>query len=409
MQTHGSPLKARLIETFVISWYSTFTNDITFLNELRFSLQYATATAVNKFLEIDIGSLIANKMVPCAIKHIDDYLCMQQIAKLKNVNVNRIAVDYLGNRLHIATTNRENELNYLRQLTSCLMPKLLPEEYLNCRSRKYYENTSQGTVAKISSGLGKIKGALQTKQPVEGYAPESQVYENDATHFIDDVMPHITGFRDLTTWRVSIRNFDTVYVPNNRLHNYYINIERIDTLPENELRRWNVQRRDNDFYTLKAKLIEFHGESQIPDLPPKRQLLQKPLLRSSDLLYTFLTTEQNFTETINSSVTGVDLENIYQSVAYKLRKEKGQHLDAFMNTFLTSTGKAKQNKVEWAEIGDELDNLMNLAAVQACAPKTFHNKIFGNNFDVTQRKVDESASSTFNPSGVAESLFYLCK
>lgn len=138
-------------------------------------------------------------------------------------------------------------------------------------------------------------------------------------------------------------------------------------------------------------------------------MLQKPLLRSSDLLYTFLTTEQNFTETINSSVTGVDLENIYQSVAYKLRKEKGQHLDAFMNTFLTSTGKVKQNKVEWAEIGDELDNLMNLAAVETCAPKTFHNKIFGNNFDVTHRRVDESASSTFNPSGGAESIFYLCK
>lgn len=72
-------------------------------------------------------------MVPCAIKHIDDYLCMQQIAKLKNLNINKIAVDYLGTRLHIATTNRECELNYLRQLTSCLMPKLLPEEYLNCR------------------------------------------------------------------------------------------------------------------------------------------------------------------------------------------------------------------------------------------------------------------------------------
>ncbi|KRT81499.1 hypothetical protein AMK59_5266, partial [Oryctes borbonicus] len=122
----------RLIETFVTSWYSTFTNDVTFLNELRFSLQYATATAVNKFLEVDIGSVTANKMVPCIIKHIDDYLCMQQIAKLKSVNINKIAVDYLGNRLHIATTNREYELNYLRQLTSCLMPKLLPEEYLNC-------------------------------------------------------------------------------------------------------------------------------------------------------------------------------------------------------------------------------------------------------------------------------------
>lgn len=79
-----------------------------------------------------------------------------------------------------------------------------------------------------------------------------------------------------------------------------------------------------------------------------------------------------------------------------------------MNTFLTSTGKAKQNKVEWAEIGDELDNLMNLT-IQNSTPKTLHNKVFGNNFDVTQRKMGESSSTTFNPSGIAESLFYLCK
>lgn len=83
------------------------------------------------------------------------------------------------------------------------------------RSRKFYDTTNQGTVAKISSGLGKIKGALQTKQPVEGYAPDQQAYENDATHYIDDVMPHIMGFRDLTTWRVSIRNFDTMYIVSN--------------------------------------------------------------------------------------------------------------------------------------------------------------------------------------------------
>ncbi|KRT81497.1 hypothetical protein AMK59_5264 [Oryctes borbonicus] len=112
---------------------------------------------------------------------------------------------------------------------------------------------------------------------------------------------------------------------------------------------------------------------------------------------------------INSSVTGVDLENIYQSVAYKLRKEKGQHLDSFMNTFLASTGRVKPNKVEWAEIGDELDNLMNLTLTQSCIPKTHHNKVFGNNFNVTQRKMTESASSTFNPSGIAESLFYILK
>lgn len=72
------------------------------------------------------------------------------------------------------------------------------------------------------------------------------------------------------------------------------------------------------------------------------KLLQKPALKGSDLLHTFLTSEQDFTLMVTAGVTGVgDLGNIYQSVAYKLRKEKGQHLDSFMNTFMASTGSSK--------------------------------------------------------------------
>lgn len=69
-----------------------------------------------------------------------------------------------------------------------------------------------------------------------------------------------------------------------------------------------------------------------------QKLLQKPSLRGSDLLYTFLTTKQNFTLLADTSVPIVsDLENIYQSVAHKLRKERGQKLEPFMASFLAST------------------------------------------------------------------------
>lgn len=37
-------------------------------------------------------------------------------------------------------------------------------------------------------------------------------------------------------------------------------------------RNWTVWRKDQDFYTLKAKLVEFHGESEICDSPlPSRK------------------------------------------------------------------------------------------------------------------------------------------
>lgn len=97
-------------------------------------MRYATASLLKKALELNVGSVVANKLIPCAIKHIDDYMYMQQIANLRNSRINAIAVEYLGNRLHIAATNRKNELSYLRNLTKCLLPHVFPADSLKCRN-----------------------------------------------------------------------------------------------------------------------------------------------------------------------------------------------------------------------------------------------------------------------------------
>ena len=109
-------------------------DDKNFPNELRSTLRYVTASAVKKILEIDFGALIASKLIPCVIKHVDDYHHIQQLAKLREVNnINKITVEYLGRKLHIAAANRNNELKYLRELTNYLLPHLLPEDCLLCR------------------------------------------------------------------------------------------------------------------------------------------------------------------------------------------------------------------------------------------------------------------------------------
>lgn len=87
----------------------------------------------NKCLQLDVGHIITNKLIPCIIKHVDDYMYMQQIANLKHTEINNIAVEYLGNRLHIAVTNRKNELCYLRHLTALILPNILPPEYVKCK------------------------------------------------------------------------------------------------------------------------------------------------------------------------------------------------------------------------------------------------------------------------------------
>lgn len=123
----------RIIENFISSWYGQFTNDSDFLNELRYSLRYATATVINRLLEIDVAGLITNKLLLCAVKHIDDYLYIKQITNLRNSKFNEVAVEYLGKRLHVAATNRKNELAYLQHLVSSILGNILPESYLKCR------------------------------------------------------------------------------------------------------------------------------------------------------------------------------------------------------------------------------------------------------------------------------------
>lgn len=84
-------------------------------------------------MELDIGEILSKKILPCAVKHIDDYLYIQQIGKLKNAKFNDVIVEYLGKRLHAATTNRKNELAYLQNLVSSLMVHILPDDYLKCK------------------------------------------------------------------------------------------------------------------------------------------------------------------------------------------------------------------------------------------------------------------------------------
>lgn len=67
---------------------------------------------------------------------------------------------------------------------------------------------SQGTVARISSSLGKIKGALKANQPIEGalYLPEIHNVENDMVE--DIIITECSNiFRDLSAWRVSILSY----------------------------------------------------------------------------------------------------------------------------------------------------------------------------------------------------------
>lgn len=131
-------------------------------------------------------------------------------------------------------------------------------------------------------------------------------------------------------------------------------VQRIDvTSNKNEDLEWEVERQFQEFYSLQSALVQYHGVFDDIKLPSRSKLfgggkgldvlqsklepfqdfliklLQKPNLRKSDLLYSFLTTRAEFTE---SSTAGL----FTRVPSIKLTKERGQFLQSFLSLY---TGK----------------------------------------------------------------------
>ena len=94
-------------------------------------------------------------------------------------------------------------------------------------------------------------------------------------------------------------------------------VQRIDVTSEKDGQdlEWIVERQYQEFYSLQTALVQYHGVFEDVKLPPRSKmfggkgldvlqskiepfqdflvrLLQKPNLKKSDLLFTFLTTRQ---------------------------------------------------------------------------------------------------------------------
>lgn len=122
--------------------------------------------------------------------------------------------------------------------------------------------------------------------------------------------------------------------------------------------QWCVQRQYGEFYALESKLTEFHGEFSDAKLPPKpsklfsgygldvmqskrqpfetylQQLVQKPALKGSDILFTFLTSTEEFTAAAFNLGIGKMIKNVNP---IKLARDKSQGLQPFITSFISST------------------------------------------------------------------------
>nr|XP_045582929.1 sorting nexin-14-like isoform X1 [Procambarus clarkii] len=307
------------------------------------------------------------------------------------------------------------------------------------------KNVGKVVVKKVGSGLKHIGKQMVLKPSVViGGEDDHALYDIDQADDISLLMAdEVSGmsqsvsslegltssFRDLSAWRVSVprveQHLDHAAKP---YYAFIVEVTRIDVtgaeLPE-EL-HWEVERRYNEFYILENKLTEFHGEFQDNQLPPRRslftakdigfmqtrrqifeeflqKLLQKPALKGSQLLFLFLKTKDEFT---NTYLPDVSIGRLIRDVPRKLMKERGQHLDSFINIFLSSTITAyKSKKIEWDDAASNGDTSETSKLVNS-----LQNSLFGDNAQSLPAPLHEPPPpppATMSVVGVFDTILYL--
>ncbi|XP_014065643.1 sorting nexin-14 isoform X5 [Salmo salar] len=201
--------------------------------------------------------------------------------------------------------------------------------------------------------------------------------------------------RNLSAWTITIPYIDFFDddIKRERIPVFCIDVERNDRRAVgHETEHWSVYRRYLEFYVLESKLTEFHGSFPDAQLPSKRiigpknyefltskreefqeylqKLLQHPELSNSQLLADFLSPHSMDSQFVDKMLPDVNLGKIIKSVPSKLIKEKGQHLEPFLNSFFNSceSPKPKPSRPELTILSPTSEN-----------DKKLFNELFKNN------------------------------
>uniref|UniRef100_A0A1A8H4A6 Sorting nexin-14 n=1 Tax=Nothobranchius korthausae TaxID=1143690 RepID=A0A1A8H4A6_9TELE len=242
-----------------------------------------------------------------------------------------------------------------------------------CASCSDCRNTSKrGESFGISRIGSKIKGVFKSTTMEGAMLPSYGLVEGEddmveeAMMVLEDDSPveavsTPSTPRNLSAWSITIPYIDFYDddVKRERIPVFCIDVERNDRKAVgHETEHWSVYRRYLEFYVLESKLTEFHGSFPDAQLPSKRiigpknyefltskredfqeclqKLLQHPELSNSQLLADFLSPHSMESQFLDKMLPDVNLGKIIKSVPSKLIKEKGQHLEPFIQSFFNS-------------------------------------------------------------------------
>ncbi|XP_023208989.1 sorting nexin-14 isoform X10 [Xiphophorus maculatus] len=307
------------------------------------------------------------------------------------------------------------------------------------RNSKMSRNTSKrGESFGISRIGSKIKGVFKSTTMEGAMLPSYGLVEGEddmveeAMMVLEDDSPMEAAStpstpRNLSAWNITIPYIDFYDddVKRERIPVFCIDVERNDRKAVgHETEHWSVYRRYLEFYVLESKLTEFHGSFPDAQLPSKRiigpknyefltskreefeeylqKLLQHPELSNSQLLADFLSPHSMESQFLDKMLPDVNLGKIIKAVPSKLIKEKGQHLEPFIQSFFNSceSPKPKPSRPELTILSPTSEN-----------DKKLFNDLFKNNAnrsEVTEKRHNQNYfMEMITVEGVYDYLMYV--
>uniref|UniRef100_A0A8C9RQE2 Sorting nexin-14 n=1 Tax=Scleropages formosus TaxID=113540 RepID=A0A8C9RQE2_SCLFO len=287
-------------------------------------------------------------------------------------------------------------------------------------SRLSRSSSKRGESFGISRIGSKIKGVFKSSTMEGAMLPsygliegEDDMVEEAVMVLEDDGPVEVASTpstpRNLSAWDISIPYVDFYddEVKRERIPVFCIDVERNDRKAVgHQMEHWSVYRRYLEFYVLESKLTEFHGSFPDAQLPSKRiigpknyefltskreefqeylqKLLQHPELSNSQLLADFLSPHSMESQFLDKMLPDVNLGKIIKSVPGKLIKEKGQHLESFIQSFFNSceSPKPKPSRPELTILSPTSEN-----------NKKLFNDLYKNNAnrsEVTEKKHNQN-------------------
>ncbi|CAF1047435.1 unnamed protein product [Rotaria sordida] len=120
----------------IYPWLSTITQDDSLVYEAKHVFRYLLATVIRRLHNVDINAFTVERLLPLIFQTCDRYI------HTKEIHSSHDSIEFLRKMykddLHIAMHNRRQELRYLKNLISNLMPIITPKFIYECKGSRHF-------------------------------------------------------------------------------------------------------------------------------------------------------------------------------------------------------------------------------------------------------------------------------